>query len=98
MYYVYTLQSLKNGRLYTGRTNNLKRRFKEHNEKRGGKYTSENAPFGLIFYEAHLNKKDAVKAELFFKSGYGREVLKDKLENYFKSKPFRKFAGGWNGE
>ena len=29
---------------------------------------------------------DAIKAENFFKSGYGREVLKDKLESYFKNK------------
>lgn len=85
MFYVYTLRSVKNGRLYTGRTNDLKRRFREHNEKRGGVYTSRNAPFELIFYEAYTNKKDAVKAELFFKTGYGREVLKDKLKNYFKN-------------
>ena len=66
MFYAYVLKSLKNGRLYTGRTDNLKRRFKEHNEKRGGYYTSRNAPFELIFYEAYINKKDSVKAELFF--------------------------------
>ena len=84
MFYTYVLQSQKNKRLYTGVTNNLQRRFKEHNEKRGSVYTSKNAPFELIFYEAYLNKKDATKAEIFFKSGYGREVLKDKLENYLK--------------
>ena len=27
-------------------------------------------------------KKDAEKAEKFFKTGYGREVLKDKISNY----------------
>ena len=53
--------------------------------KKGGKYTSKNGPFKLIFYEAYLSKKDSVKAENFFKTGYGREVLKDKLENYFNS-------------
>ena len=83
MYYVYVLKSTKNKRLYTGLTNNLKRRFKEHNEKRGSHYTSKNAPFDLIFYEAYLNKNDAAEAEIFFKSGYGREVLKDKLKNHF---------------
>ncbi len=40
--------------------------------------------YKLIFYEAYINKLDAHKAEKFFKSGYGKEVLKDKLENYFK--------------
>jgi putative endonuclease len=85
MYYTYVLKSLKNGRLYTGFTNNLKRRFEEHNEKRGGDYTSKAGPFELIFYEAYANKNDAMKAEKFFKTGYGREVLNDKLENYFKN-------------
>ncbi|MEA2112768.1 MAG: GIY-YIG nuclease family protein [Patescibacteria group bacterium] len=86
MWYVYVLQSLKNERLYTGLTNNLKRKFEEHNKKIGGKYTRENGPFKLIFYEAFLNKKDAEKHELFLKSGYGREVLKKKIGNYLTNK------------
>lgn len=86
MWYAYILQSLKNGRLYTGSTSDLRRRVKEHNSKAGGKYTSINAPFELIFYEAYKNKYDATEAERFFKTGYGREVLKDKLKNYLKEK------------
>ena len=86
MWYVYTLQSLKNRRFYTGLTDNLKRRFEEHNKKIGGKYTRKNSPFKLIFYEAFLNKKDAAKGEIFFKSGYGREVLKGKIKNYLEEK------------
>ena len=84
MWYVYILRSKNNKRLYVGRTNDLKRRFNEHNSKRGGGYTSKNAPFDLIYYEAFINKEDATKDELFFKSGYGREVLKSKLANFFK--------------
>lgn len=84
MFYAYVLQSLKNQRLYVGYTNNLKRRFADHNAKRGSIYTSKNAPFKIIFYEAHINKKDAMEMEKFYKSGYGKEVLKEKLKNYFK--------------
>lgn len=85
MWYVYILKSKKNKKLYTGVTGNLKRRFSDHNSKKGSKYTSRNAPFKLIFYEAYLNKRDALNAEKFFKSGYGREVLnKDKLKYYFE--------------
>ena len=84
MWYSYVLQSEKNKKLYTGVTDDLRRRFKEHNDGKGGKYTKDNRPFKLIFYEAYANKLDAHKAERFFKTGYGREVLKDKLENYFK--------------
>ena len=85
MWYLYILESLENNRLYVGSTNDLKRRFKEHNQGRGGKYTSKQSEFKLIFYEAYIDKEDALKAEKFFKSGYGREVIKDKLENYFKN-------------
>ncbi|MFA6428082.1 MAG: GIY-YIG nuclease family protein [Candidatus Buchananbacteria bacterium] len=82
MWYVYVLQSLKNKRLYTGLTGDLKRRFGEHNAKQGGKYTSKVAPFKLIYYEAYLNKPDASAAEKFYKSGYGREVFKEKVKSY----------------
>ena len=85
MWYVYALQSLKNKKIYIGVTEDLRQRFKEHNSGRGGKYTKDNRPFKLIFYEAYINKLDATKSEKFFKTGYGREVLKDKLENYFKT-------------
>ena len=85
MWYVYVSQSLKNKKLYTGLTSNLKRRLEEHNKKIGGKYTKNNSPFKLIFYEAFLNKKDAVRDELFLKSGYGREVLKGKIQNYLEN-------------
>ncbi len=80
MWYVYVLKSLKNGRLYVGSTSNLRRRFNEHQNGSGGKYTKDNRPFKLIFYESFVSKSDAVKDELFFKTGYGREVLKEKLK------------------
>ena len=59
----------------------MARRFKEHNDGIGGKFTRENRPFKLVFYEAFIAKEDSIKQELFYKSGYGREVLNDKLIN-----------------
>ena len=82
MYYFYVLQFRKNKKLYNGLTINLDRRISEH--KRGDSdFTSRNGEFDLIFYEAYLHKRDAEAAENYFKSGHGREVLKDKLKNYF---------------
>lgn len=80
MYYVYVLRSLKDKKLYTGKTSDLKRRFKEHNS---GKViaTKSRKPFELIFYEALKHKADAGRDEIFFKTGYGREVLKEKLKH-----------------
>lgn len=80
MYYTYVLKSKKNNRLYIGSTDNLKRRIREHNSGLGGKYTKNNGPFDLIFYEAYKMYNLARKSEKFYKTGYGREVLKDKLE------------------
>lgn len=80
MHYTYVLRSLKNGRLYYGSTSDLKRRLTEHNSKIGGRYSKKNAPFKLIYYEAYKDKRDASRGKKFIKSGYGREVIKDKLK------------------
>jgi putative endonuclease len=84
MFYAYVLKSQKNGRLYIGSTDNLKRRFLEHNKGIGGVYTSNNRPFDLIYYEGFISYKDAKNSERFYKTGYGREVLKDKLKDFLK--------------
>lgn len=85
MFYTYVLKSEKNARLYVGSTDNLKRRFDEHNQGIGGVYTKNNRPFVLVYYEAYLSYKDARLSEKFYKTGYGREILKDKLINYLKN-------------
>ena len=79
MYYVYILKSEVDGKMYTGRSDDLRRRFKEHNE---GLVTStkNRRPLKLIYYEAYLVKQDAIDRELFLKSGRGREVIKKQLK------------------
>ena len=67
--------------MYIGSSDNLKRRIREHNEGIGGTYTKNNRPFKLLFYEAYISKSDALKQEKFYKTGYGREVLRGKIEN-----------------
>ncbi len=83
MVFLYTAV-VKKGTLYNGITSDLKGRLKDHNSGAGGLYTKKNRPYKLIYYEAYLNKKDAIKAEKFYKTGYGREILRKKLHNYFK--------------
>lgn len=82
MYYIYCLISKRLKKLYVGFTEDLKKRLNEHNSGKGGDFTSKNGPWKLIFYEAHINKRDAQAMERFYKTGYGREVLKGKLKNY----------------
>jgi len=58
MFYVYILKSEKDSDLYTGSTNDLKRRFFEHN-KGLCRSTKNRKPFKLIYYEAYASEKDA---------------------------------------
>lgn len=71
--------------MYTGLTSDLKRRLSEH--ERGKTHSTKRMlPLELAFYEAFMSKEDATVQEKFYKSGYGKEVLAGKLENYLKSK------------
>jgi len=78
MFYAYVLKSLKNGRHYTGSTNNLERRIGEHNSGQT-KYTSQAGPFELIYKESYNTKLEAGRREKFLKTGKGREFLKQIL-------------------
>jgi putative endonuclease len=49
--------------LYTGYTNDLDKRIKTHNEKKGAKYTRGRTPVVLKYYEEFDNKMDAMKRE-----------------------------------
>ncbi len=58
MFYIYILKSKKDNQFYTGSTNDLRKRFKEHND---GKVISTKArrPLELVYYEAYKAEKDA---------------------------------------
>ena len=84
MYYIYVLRSLKDGKLYNGYTNNLKRRFLEHNNGLV-ESTKNRTPFKLIYYEAYCNQQDATSREKYFKTQWGRNFIKKVLKNYWKN-------------
>lgn len=80
MFYVYVLQSINSGKLYTGYTSNLKRRFSEH--RRGEVHTTARmGEIKLIFYEAYINKDDARRREIYLKSTKGKRAIKIMLTN-----------------
>lgn len=66
MYYLYILKSIKDKKLYIGSTNNLKRRFSEHN-KGLNISTKPRRPFELRCYESYFNERDARKREYSLK-------------------------------
>lgn len=75
------LKSLLDKNFYTGYTNDLKERVKQHNS-RFNLSTKFRGPLKLIYYEACLNEIDAKQREKYLKSGIGKRFLKQRLKNY----------------
>lgn len=70
MYYVYILMC-KDGKPYTGCTNNLRKRILRHKNKKVPA-TAERQPIKLISYFAFSDKYKAFNFEKYLKSGSGR--------------------------
>ena len=65
--------------LYTGHTQDLESRLAAHN--RGlSRYTKQRGPWVLVYSEEFETRSEAMKREKFFKSGKGREALKEILK------------------
>lgn len=84
MHYVYFIKSKKRDFQYIGSTDDLKRRFLEHNMGKS-LATKPYAPFELVYYEAYRDKGDAVKRERALKH-HGSVIghLKRRLVNSLK--------------
>lgn len=81
MFYTYLLQSLKSGNMYTGYTNDLRKRFKQHNDGKST-YTKAHRPYKLTYYEACINESDAKSRETYLKSGMGKRYIKNRLKRF----------------
>ena len=71
MHYVYLLRCADNS-LYCGETPDLATRERNHNEGRGGSYTSKRRPVRIIYAEQFALKSEALKRERQIK-GWTRE-------------------------
>lgn len=80
-YYVYVLYSKIDNKYYIGYTEDLNRRIREHMEGRAAT-TSKMHDLYPIYFEACLNKTDAIVRENQLKTGFGRAYLKRRIENY----------------
>ena len=74
LYYVYIVKC-KDGTLYTGYTNNIKRRLKEHNDGKS-KYCRGRRPVKLKHLETFKTQISAMRRELEIKKLSRREKLK----------------------
>jgi putative endonuclease len=75
MFFVYVLRSQRDGALYIGLTKDVERRLQQHN---GGHERSTRArrPFVLLLSEGFQTREAARAREKYYKSGFGREILK----------------------
>ncbi len=65
-WYFYVL-SCSDSSLYTGVTTDVNRRVKEHNQKKGAKYTRSRTPVRLWYYREMKDRSTAQKLESAFK-------------------------------
>ncbi|MCH8823469.1 MAG: GIY-YIG nuclease family protein [Planctomycetes bacterium] len=76
---VYVLRSETSGRRYVGSTKDVNIRLSRHNAGHS-KSTRAGRPWRLVYTtEAFPSRSEAVKRELFLKSGKGRECLDNML-------------------
>jgi putative endonuclease len=66
-YFVYLIQC-EDKSIYTGITTDLKRRFKEHQNKTGANYTRAHKVKKILFSEKHIDRSNALKREAEIKS------------------------------
>ena len=81
MQYVYLIKIKKDGKWYTGCSDDLRKRFKEHNSGKVAS-TKGRGPFTLIYYEVCMNKNDAFTREKYLKTGMGKRYLKNRLKRF----------------
>ena len=81
MNYTYILKC-KDDSLYTGWTNDLKKRITSHNAGKGAKYTKARRPVELGYYEEFQTREEAMKREYAIK-----QLSRKEKEALIKTRP-----------
>jgi len=68
-YWLYMMTNRNKTVIYTGVTNDLKRRVQEHKDKKGSSFTRKYNITTLVYYEPFNRIYDAIAAEKKIKSG-----------------------------
>lgn len=81
MNYTYILKC-KDDSLYTGWTNDLKKRITSYNAGKGAKYTKARRPVELVYYEEFQTREEAMKREYAIK-----QLSRKEKEALIKTRP-----------
>ena len=76
MVWVYVISSVVRNYIYVGMTKDVDARLARHNKGRE-KITKPYAPFQLIYTEVCANRVKAREREKYWKSGIGKQKLRD---------------------
>ena len=76
MVWVYAISSVVRNYIYVGMTKDVDARLARHNKGRE-KITKPYAPFQLIYTEVCANRVKAREREKYWKSGIGKQKLRD---------------------
>jgi len=76
---VYILHSEKYDKIYIGRTTNLTKRFKSHNELGTKGWTIKFRPWKIVYTEEFATKTEAMKREKQLKSAAARRWIWEEL-------------------
>lgn len=92
MYYFYIVRCSDNS-FYSGQTNNLKRRIREHNfdKNKSAKYLRAKKPVNLVYFEEYSTRQEAMKRESQVKK-WPRAKKESLIAGGFKTPPYFKQA------
>ena len=80
MNYTYIVKC-RDSSLYTGWTNDLERRVREHNAGKGAKYTKSRRPVALAYFEAFETRQEAMSREYAIKRPEKKQTKLKLLES-----------------
>jgi putative endonuclease len=89
--YCYILRCA-DGSFYTGWTNDLVRRLRQHRSGNGGRYTRTHSPVELVYFEPQEDKSAARRREAAIKQ-LPRAKKSELVAGSAAKKPFRKKKG-----
>lgn len=81
MFFVYALWSEEFDKIYVGMSSSPDKRLKAHNLGKST-YTKKFRPWLRFYLEEVETKSEALKKEKYYKSGWGRKILKRELEKW----------------
>ncbi|MBT8261321.1 MAG: GIY-YIG nuclease family protein [Bacteroidia bacterium] len=75
MFFVYIIESQKDGSYYIGQTSDIEKRLMSHNSGQT-RSTKGKIPWNVVYTEEYSNRKDAIVRERFLKKQRNREFYK----------------------